>query len=83
MLYHKIKNARATNASKTIPRNVETEETLKSFFKYCVVGSDRSKLKDKLRDTVDLRRKILKQKKEEFMNFLQFYFVDIDLVTMV
>lgn len=80
MLYHKIKNAKSTNASKTAAPNAETEESLKLFFKHCVVQNNRAKLKNKLRGTVELRRKILNEKKEEFMNFLQFYFVDVDLV---
>lgn len=82
MLFHKLKNAKSTNASKNVPSNAETEESLKTFFKYCVVENDRAKLKNKLRGTIELRRKILKEKKEEFIDFLQFYFVDIDLVSL-
>lgn len=82
MLFHKIKNTKPTKANKTVNGNTETEESLKTFFKYCVAKNDRVKLKEKLRGTVDLRRKILKEKKDEFMEFLKFYFVDVDLVSL-
>lgn len=82
-LYHKLKNSKG-RGKKTVAQNDqsgETEESLKAFFKYCVVHNDKEKLKEKLSGTVELRRKLLKEKKEDFMEFLQFYFIDIDLVS--
>lgn len=80
ILFHKIKNSKSTKSSKNVVQNAETEETLKTFFKYCVVQKNRSKLKEKLRGTIELRRRILKENKDEFMEYLQFYFIDVDLV---
>lgn len=80
MLFHKIKNAKSAHTNKTAAPNAEAEESLMKFFNYCVLKNDRTKLKTKLRGTVDLRRKILKERKDEYMNFIHFYFVDIQMV---
>lgn len=52
------------------------------FLKYCVVKNDKKKLKDKLSETIDLRRKLLKENNEEFHEFMAFYFVDPELVRL-
>lgn len=57
-----------------------TSEQLLEYLKYCVVEKNKPKLKEKLAETVDLRRKMLKQNKEDFKEFMSFYFVDPELV---
>lgn len=64
------------------PATEFTEDDLKKFLKQCVVSKDRKKLKDKLQDTIALRRQLLKENGDEFRNFFKFYFVDPSLVSI-
>lgn len=75
-IHNKIKNAKI----KTKPANELSEDDLKKFLKHCVVSNDRAKLKEKLLDSVALRRRLLKEDDTEFRDFFKFYFVDPSLV---
>lgn len=77
MIYHKIKNYRA---KKTVNVVDSTESELKEFLKYCVVNKDKSKLKEKLRETIEIRRRLLIENDGEFKDFFAFYFVDPEMV---
>lgn len=79
-LYHKIKNAKA---KKGVPHAEMTEDDLKKFLKYCCVTKDKPKLKEKLLETISLRRKLFKENSGEFSDFFNFYMVDITMVCTV
>lgn len=55
------------------------EEELKLFLKTCVVKKDRKALKERLQNTIAVRRQMMKNQ-EEFADFFTFYFVDPTLV---
>lgn len=51
------------------------------MLKYIVVQNEKQKLKEILRESVRLRRELLKKNNDdELKEFWQFYFVDTDLV---
>lgn len=77
-IFHRIKNMSAAN--KTKPVNIPNEQELIDFLKQCVVSKDKQKLKSKLGETVDLRRKLMSQSNNEFADFMAFYFEDPELV---
>lgn len=62
---------------------MENEEELKKFFKYCVVKNDKEKLKQKLRESVSLRRKLIKKDDIELKDFWLFYLMDTELVKLI
>lgn len=79
-LYHKIKNEK----SKVIkPATDFTDDELKTFLEQCVVSNDRKGLKDKLAQSVSLRRQLLKENGDNFHKFFKFYFVDPSLVIIL
>lgn len=79
-IYNKIKNTKGRFTKLT---NELSEEDLKKFLKHCVVSKDRVQLKEKLLDSVALRRRLLKDDDVEFRDFFKFYFVDPSLVRKI
>lgn len=66
--------------AKNVTKPVLNEKELVDFLKHCVVAKDKQELKSKLAETVELRRKLLRQNKEEFADFMAFYFEDPEMV---
>lgn len=60
----------------------EEKQDLLEFFRHCVVSTDRQKIEQKLRETVEYRRKMIVSSIEEFMEMWEFYFAAPDLVSM-
>lgn len=86
IIFHKFRNAKTAASKKAKEQRVEnctmSEKELNSILKYCVVKSDKQKLKQVLRETVDIRRVLLKRGDDDMKDFWTFYFVDVDLVTI-
>lgn len=80
-VYHKIKNWKHTK--KQVEVNDTNEVELKEFLKYCVVHKDKTKLKEVLRDSITLRRNLLKDEHIDFKEFWMFYFIDPELVKFI
>lgn len=69
-----------TTKNSTKPMNAEDEADLVEFLKHCVVSKDKVKLKSKLNESIELRRKLMRQNKEGFADFMTFYFESPELV---
>lgn len=78
MIYNRIRNTSKAKKSANLVQPNETE--LIQFLKQCVVTKNKQELKSKLADSIDLRRKLLRENKEEFAEFMAFYFADPELV---
>lgn len=76
IIYHKIKNKKLKSKQPT----EFSEDDLKKFLNQCVVSNDRKKLKEKLAESVVLRRRLLKENGDDWNAFFNFYFVDPTLV---
>lgn len=60
----------------------EEKQDLLKFFRHCVVSTHRQQIEQKLRETVEYRRKIIVYSIEEYMEMWEFYFAATDLVSM-
>lgn len=80
----KIKNEKRKNKVKNsadIPLN-EDETDLIQFFKNCVIRNERDQLVLKLKDTVPLRKEVLRKTGTNFHDSFGFYFADATLVSI-
>lgn len=69
-------------AAKGSEKPIQIEGELMNFLKQCVVANDKQALKAKLRETITLRQKLLKQNNSEYADFMAFYFTDPELVCL-
>lgn len=84
VIFHKFRNAKAVAARKiktfASENEMMSEAELKSQLKYCVVKNDKAHFKELMRQTVGMRRKLLKADDPDLKDFWTVYFVDTDLV---
>lgn len=76
-IFHRIRNM---PPKKNSEEPIANEAELIDFLKQCVVAKDKLKLKSMLKETITLRIKLLRENKEEFADFMAFYFADPELV---
>lgn len=84
--YNKVHNERnklkkRKGHSSASPTLEPEEEELIEYFKHCVVRTERDELIAKLRDTVDLRKRLLRDNATNFHESFSFYFADSNLVS--
>lgn len=58
----------------------EESKRVLSFYKTCVLPADLNDLKEKLKDTIQLRRELIKKKETNFPELFPFYFASSDLI---
>lgn len=66
--------------AKSATQPISNEAELVDFLKQCVVSKDKQKLKSKLSETIELRRKLLNENNQDFADFMSFYFAESEMV---
>lgn len=86
-LYNKFKNNSANRKiQSTVALDEMTEEEgeeYRKFFKTCVVARQKDMIKQKLRESVQDRKEMMREFADDFGNIFNFYFASPDLVCIL